>query len=69
MVVNQMGDEVLEQVLDEWSSLSIDELQTIVFTLLSKAGLEVIRTNATKSGKMELVIKPELKGGGCVIAM
>jgi len=57
MVVNQDGDEVIKRVLTEWDSITLDEMQHILFMLLSRLNLEVVRTNATKSCKFEIELR------------
>jgi len=55
--VNQRGDEVFEEMLGEWSTLTPDELQTILFGMLDHLNLVAIKTNATKHGDTQIEIK------------
>jgi len=57
-MVNQRGEPVLEDYLYDFSSVSHDELQTIVFAILDHLKLEALRTNATKHGNTELIVRP-----------
>jgi hypothetical protein len=59
MNVNQNGDPVKEEIIWWWSSepLPKHEMQQIVLQLVQRLGLQAIRTNATDSGDVEMVLR------------
>jgi hypothetical protein len=54
--VNQRVEPVFEEYLYAHSSLDTNELQIILFEMLSKMNWYAVRTNATKHGNTEIVI-------------
>lgn len=56
--VNQRGEPVFEDYLYDFSSVTHDELQTIVFGILDHLNLEALKTNATKNGNTQLIVRP-----------
>ena len=54
--LNQRGEPVFEEYLGTWSNLNADELQIILFEMLSEMNWYAVRTNATKHGNTEIVI-------------
>lgn len=44
--------------LFNFSDLSRDDLQEIVFQILDHLKLDVVRTNCTKHGNTEIVVRP-----------
>ena len=59
MNVNQNGDPVKEEIIWWWSNepLPKHEMQQIVLQLVQRLGLQAIRTNATDSGDVEMVLR------------
>lgn len=60
MRVNQRGEPIEETHLGEFSDLTHDELQSLLFRLLDHLKLMAIRTNATKNGDTQIIIEPEV---------
>lgn len=62
MRVNQRGEEVEETTLfpygHAWEKWTPEELAQAVALLCQHAGVEIVRTNATKHGNAELVLRP-----------
>lgn len=58
MNVNQRGEEVEETVLSPyWGDMTGDEAKTLLMLLLDRLGLEAVRTNATKHGATEVILR------------
>lgn len=59
---NQMGDPVEEEVLfPAYAYVEQSDLSAAVSLLCQRLGVEIVRTNATKHGTTELVIR-EVEG-------
>lgn len=58
MKTNQRGEEVQEETL--WpGQLNVGELEEAVFMLLARLNLDLVRTNATKHGNVELELRAQ----------
>lgn len=57
VLINQRGEPIVEEWLGPHSELAEGELQRIVFLLLGHLKLEACRTNATKHGNTEIVLR------------
>lgn len=60
MQANQRGDEIEETVLSQYwpDDVTDDQMRQVVFGLLEHLKLEAVRTNATKHGDTQVVIRP-----------
>lgn len=61
-MINQRGEPIAEEWLYSLSELKEGELQRIVFLLLDHLKLEAYRTNATKHGNTEIVLREKYGG-------
>lgn len=57
MRVNQAGQPIREQVLSVYDNIDRAGLNEVVFALLEHLGLEAVRTNATKHGDTQTVVR------------
>lgn len=65
MRVNQNGEPVKEELIWWWSTYPLPqhELQQVVLKLIDHLGLQAVRTNATDSGDVEMVLRANGIGG------
>lgn len=56
---NQNGDPVVEDLLFPgcWQTVTLDDLQSAISLLCERLNVEIVRTNATKHGNVEVVLR------------
>jgi hypothetical protein len=59
MIVNQEGQEVNEEVLRWADQLDDDTTKQLILLTIQHLKLEAVRTNATKHGNTEILLRPE----------
>lgn len=58
-MVNQAGDEIMEEVIFLPSMFEHGEVEAALLLLAEHLGMRFVRTNATKHGNVELQLRPE----------
>lgn len=59
MLINQKNEPIVEQVLSVYDDLDRSTLNGVLFALLAHLKLEAVRTNSTKHGGRQIIVRAE----------